>query len=87
MLPWCQYYQRWSREHYVRGQGQGLKKIGGQGPTFGGQILLSLGTETVEATAKDQRHNFSKLWSANFPQFLNAKVLKILHFVKFLMEI
>ena len=28
--------------------------------------------------AKDQGHNFFKLWSANFALFLRAKVFKIL---------
>ena len=38
--------------------------------------------------AKDQQgHNFSKLWSVKFPNFLNAKMFKTLHFVKFLMII
>ena len=36
--------------------------------------------------AKGQEHNFSKLWSANFPLFLSMKVFKILHFVKFLIS-
>ena len=37
----------------------------------------------VKAKAEDQRHNFSKLWSANFLLFLNVKLFKILHFVVF----
>ena len=28
--------------------------------------------------AKDRGHNFSKLWSTNFPYFLNAKVFQVL---------
>ena len=30
----------------------------------------------VEAKAKDRGHNFSKLWSANFPLFLSQKSLR-----------
>ena len=61
------------------------KKIRGQESTFQGQTLSGPRTGNVEA--KDREHNFSKLWSANFPQFLITQVLKILHFVKFLMII
>ena len=64
------------------------KTIRGQGPTFRGQTFSRPRAGMVEATkAKDQVHNFSKLWSANFPLFLSAKVFKMLHFVKFLIII
>ena len=43
-------------------QGKDLKKIRGQGPTFRGQTLSRPRTEMLEAKAKDQEHNFSKLW-------------------------
>ena len=56
------------------------KKILGQGPTFREQTLSRPRTEMVEA--KDQGHNFSKLWSANVPLFY-AKVFEILHFINF----
>ena len=64
-----------------------LTKICGQGPTFLGQTLSRPRAGMVEAKAKDQRHNFSKLWLANFSCLLNARVFKILHFEKFLMII
>ena len=79
--------QRWSRGHNLRGQGQRLEKIRGQGPTFREQALSRPRTEMVKAKTKDQEHKFSKSWSANFPLFLSAKVFKILHFVKFFMII
>ena len=52
--------QRRSRGHSLRGQGQGLEKIlgQGQGPTFRGQTLSRPRTGMVEAKAKDQGHNF-----------------------------
>ena len=59
------------------------KSEANQGQTFERQTLLRQRARMVEA--KDQRHNFSELWWANFLYFLNAKVSKILHFVKFLM--
>ena len=57
----------------------------GQGPIFRGHTLSRPKTEMVEA--KDRGLNFSELRWVNFPKFLSAKVLKILHFVKFLMKI
>ena len=62
----------WSRGHNLRGQGEELrknprprtqKKIQGQGqaPTFRGQTRSRPRTGMVEAKAKDQGHNFSKL--------------------------
>ena len=39
------------------------------------------------ATFRNHTKSFSKLWSANFPYFLNARVFKILRFSKFLMII
>ena len=53
------------------------KKIRGQGLTFRGQDLSRPETEMVEAKAKDRGHNFSKLWSVNFQQFLSAKLQNI----------
>ena len=74
--------QRWSREHNLRGQGQGLEKNPRPRPWTD-----FLRTDPLEANAKDQGHNFSKLWSANFSLFLSAKVFKIMQFVKFLIVI
>ena len=48
-------YQRWSRGHKARGQGQGHKKIRGQGQPFRGQTLLRPRTGMLEA--KDQEHS------------------------------
>ena len=31
----------------------------------------------VEAKVKDQGHNFSKLWLANFPHFFTTKMFKM----------
>ena len=42
------------------------KKIQGQGTDF-------LRTEPLEVKAKDQGHNFLKLWSANFLVFFSTK--------------
>ena len=65
----------WSRGHNFRGrQAKDLKKseanAEGQGPTFRGQTPLRPRTGMVEA--RRQGHNFSKLWSANFPLLLSA---------------
>ena len=49
-------YQRWSRGHKARGQGQGHKKIRGQGQPFRGQTLSRPRTGMLEAKAKDQGH-------------------------------
>ena len=46
--------QRWSRGHKARGQGQGHKKIRGQGQPFRGQTLSRPRTGMLEA--KDQGH-------------------------------
>ena len=46
--------QRWSRGHKARGQGQGHKKIRGQGQPFRGQTLSKPRTGMFEA--KDQGH-------------------------------
>ena len=48
--------QRWSRGHKDRGQGQGHKKIRGQGQPFRGQTLSRPRTGMLEAKAKDQGH-------------------------------
>ena len=50
--------QRWSRGHKARGQGQGHKKIRGQGQEqpFRGQNLSRPRTGMLEAKAKDQGH-------------------------------
>ena len=51
-------YQRWSRGHKARGQGQGhTKKIRGQGQPFRGQTLSGPRTGMLEAKAKDQGHS------------------------------
>ena len=49
-----EYYQRWSRGHKAQGQGQGHKKIRGQGQPFRGQTLSRPRTGMLEA--KDQGH-------------------------------
>ena len=49
--------QRWSRGHKARGQGQGHKKIRGQGQPFRGQTLSRPRTGMLEAKAKDQGHS------------------------------
>ena len=49
-------YQRWSRGHKARGQGQGHKKIRGQGQPFRKQTLSRPRTGMLEAKAKDQGH-------------------------------
>ena len=50
--------QWWSRGHKTRDQGQGHKKIRGQGQgqPFRGQILSRPRTGLLEAKAKDQEH-------------------------------
>ena len=59
MTPYSQFfqqratYQKWSRGHKVRGQGQGHKKIRGQGQPFRGQTLSRPRTGMLEAKAKD----------------------------------
>ena len=52
------YYQRWSRGHKARGQGQGHKKIRahGQGQPFQGQNLSRPRTGMLEAKAMDRGH-------------------------------
>ena len=45
--------QRWSQGHKARGQGQGHKKIRGQGQPFRGQTLSRPRTGMLEAKAKD----------------------------------
>ena len=54
------HFQRWSRGHKARGQGQGQghKKIRGQGQgqPFRGQTLSRPRTGMLEAKAKDQGH-------------------------------
>ena len=45
--------QRWSRGHKAQGQGQGHKKIRGQGQPFRGQTLSRPRTGMLEAKAKD----------------------------------
>ena len=47
-------WQRWSRRHKARGQGQGHKKIRGQGHPFRGQNISRPRTGMLEA--KDQGH-------------------------------
>ena len=48
-------YQKWSRGHKARGQGQGHKKIRdkGQGQPFRGQTLSRPRTKMLETKAKD----------------------------------
>ena len=48
--------QRWSRGHKALGQGQGHKKIRGQGQLFRGQTLSRPRTGMLEAKAKDEGH-------------------------------
>ena len=48
------YLQRWSRGYKAQGQGQ--KKIQGQGQPYGGQALSRPRTGMLEAKAKDQGH-------------------------------
>ena len=57
MITKC-FYQRWSRGHKARGQGQGHKKNRGQGQgqPFRGQTLSRPRTGMLEAKAKDQGH-------------------------------
>ena len=50
-------YQRRSRGHKARGQGQGHKKIQGQGQPFRGQNLSRPRTGMLEAKVKDQGHS------------------------------
>ena len=42
-------------------------KIRGQEPTFRGQTFSMPSTEMIEAKGKDQKHNFFKSCSSNFP--------------------
>ena len=51
-------FQKWSRGHKARGQGQRHKKIRGQGQgqPFRGQTLSRPRTGMLEAKAKDQGH-------------------------------
>ena len=49
-------FQRWSRGHKARGQGQRHKKIRGQGQPFRGQTLSRPRTGMLEAMAKNQGH-------------------------------
>ena len=72
--------QMWSRGHNL--QGQGHENNPRPRTEFSRTDLSLPRTGMVEAKAKDQGHNFSKLWLANFPLFLSSKVFKILHFVK-----
>ena len=55
VLPRHYHYQRWSRGHKARGQGQGHKKNRGhgQGQPFRGQTLSRPRTGMLEAKAKD----------------------------------
>ena len=53
LLHWLK-QQRWSGGHKARGQGQGHKKIQGQGQPFRGQTLSRPRTGMLEA--KDQGH-------------------------------
>ena len=63
-------FQRWSLKANAQGQRKELKKTS--------RLRPRTGTEMVEVKTRYQGHNFSKLWSANFPLFLSAQVLKIL---------
>ena len=80
-------HQRWSRGHKARGQGQGHKKIRGQGQPFRGQTLSRPRTGMLEAKAKDQGHKrkcspkkkkvFSKIFQAistkkRFPKIFSS---------------
>ena len=49
VLPRHYHYQRWSRGHKARGQGQGHKKNRGQGQPFRGQTLSRPRTGMLEA--------------------------------------
>ena len=48
--------RRWSREHTTRGQGQGHKKIRGQGQPFQGKSLSRPRTGMFDVKAKNQGH-------------------------------
>ena len=72
------FLQKWIRGPDARDQDEALKKrkkifSKGQGPTFPGQTLSRQRIEMVDAKAKDQGHNFSKLWLQNFLLILRAK--------------
>ena len=51
----CSNQQRWSRGHKARGQGQGHKKIRGQGQPFRGQTLSRPRTGVLEAKDRNAR--------------------------------
>ena len=64
--------QRWSRGHKARGQGQGHKKIRGQGQPFRGQNLSKPRTGMLEAKAKDQGHRRKRSKKKGFQKFLSG---------------
>ena len=76
----CLNYQRWSRGHKVRGQGQGHKKIQGQsqgqGQPFRGQNLSRPRTGMLEAKAKDtgakKKKGLQKFFSGDL-QFIGIR--------------
>ena len=61
------------------------QKIQGQGQeqAFRKQTLSKPRTGMVEAKAKNQGHNFYKLWLANFPLFLSAKSFRFSILLRF----
>ena len=52
-------YQRLSRGHKARGQGQGHKKVRGQGKPFRGQTLSRPGSGMLEAKGQEHRRKCS----------------------------
>ena len=61
----CARDQRWSRGHKARGQGQGHKKIRGQGQPFRGQTLSRPRTQAqVLSKKKKKKKVFTKIFQA-----------------------
>ena len=77
-------YQRWSRGHNV--WGQGLKNSKAKDQLFEGRPFRGREQE-LKIIVRIFSIIFFKLWWVNFLLFFSAKVLKILHFVKFFMII
>ena len=78
--------QRWSRGHKDRVQGQGHKKIRGQGQgqPFRGQALSRPRTGMLEAKAKDQGHRRKRSQKKKvFKNFFQA-ISNLLAYTKFL---
>ena len=76
--------QRWSQGRKARGQGQGHKKIRGQGQPFRKETLSRPRKGMLEAKAKDQGHRcnctpkkgFQKIFSGNLQTATKNKVIK-----------